>query len=246
MIKAVLFDYGGTLVTSAKPWQEMKPRALLAAYRYLKSKGLEMSFEKYLEVNDDLFGRYAKIEVAKQRDIPDRLKYLDMMGGLFPDTTKKRKLILASGANDSFWRVANDNFKLRRDAKACLGKLDAMGLKLGIVSNHHDSSSLMRSLRQYGLKPWFDPIIVSESVKMRKPNPAIFRLCLSAMKVKPKDALYVGDSTEFDVAGAKATGMPVIQIGGKYSDGPRPDFTVDHLAAVPGLVASMNGRDESD
>ncbi|MDV3293244.1 MAG: HAD family hydrolase [Nitrososphaerales archaeon] len=246
MIKAVLFDYGGTLVTSAKPWQEMKPRALLAAYRYLKQDGLEMSFKKYLGVNDGVFGRYAELEAASQRDIPDRLKYLDMVGVLFPDSTKKRKLALASGANDSFWRVANDNFKLRRDAKACLGKLDAMGLKLGIVSNHHDSRSLIRSLRQYGIKPWFDPIVVSESVKVRKPNPAIFRLCLSAMKVKPRDALFVGDSMEHDVAGARATGMPVVQIGGKDADGPKPDFVVDHLAAIPGLVASMSERGELD
>ncbi len=246
MIKAVLFDYGGTLVTSAKPWQEMKPRALLAAFRYLKRHGLEMSLKKYLEVNDNVFGRYAALEAATQTDIPDRLKYLDMVGGLFPGSTKKRKLALASGANDSFWRVANGNFKLRRDAKACLGQLDGMGLKLGIVSNHHDSTSLMRSLRQYGIKPWFDPIVVSESVKVRKPNPAIFRLCLSAMKVKPRDALFVGDSTEHDVAGAKATGMSVVLIGGTDSDWPKPDFTVDNLAAVPGLVASMNGRKKPD
>ncbi|MDV3244329.1 MAG: HAD family hydrolase [Nitrososphaerales archaeon] len=240
MIKAVLFDYGGTLVRSAKPWEEIKPRALLAAYRYLKRHGLEVPYDRYLEVNAEVFGKYAKLEAVKERDIPDRLKYFDLVGDLFPEATKRQRLMLASGANDSFWGVANKNFKLRKETKASLGQLEAMGLKLGIVSNHHDSRSLMNSLRTHGIEPRFDPIVVSEAVKVRKPNPAIFRLCLSAMRVKPKDALFVGDSAQYDVAGAKAAGMPVIMIGRPDADGPKPDFAVDDLAAVPRLVAEMN------
>jgi HAD superfamily hydrolase (TIGR01549 family) len=241
MIKAVIFDYGGTLVRSARPWTEMKPRAQLSAYRYLKRHGLEAPYEEYLRVNDRVFGRYAELEAARQRDISDRLKYLDLVAELFPGMTKKAGTTLAVGAKDAFWRVANGNFKLRRGARACLDELESMGIKLGMVSNHHDSPSLIRSLCRYGIQPRFRPIVVSEAVKVRKPNPAIFKLCLSAMKVGPGQSVYVGDTTEYDVAGAKATGMSSVLLGAPNPDGPKPDFAVEKLSAIPAIVAGLNG-----
>lgn len=241
MIRAVIFDYGGTLVRSAKPWDEVMPMALRSAYRYLRRQGLKMSYDQYLATNKGVFGVYAELEGAEERDIPDRLKYIDLMGQLFPGSPKTKMRALAAGANDSFWLVANRNFALRDDAKGCLDELESMGIKLGMISNHHDGSALMRSLRRLRIASRFNPILVSEKVNVRKPNPAIFRLCLSAMKVQPKQAIYVGDVPEFDVAGARAAGMSSILIGHKASDGPEPDFAVREMEEIPPIVARLNG-----
>jgi HAD superfamily hydrolase (TIGR01549 family) len=242
MIKAVVFDYGGTLVHSAKPWDEVMPHALLSAYRYLKRNGLKMSYGEYLAANKGVFGRYAELEAAEQRDIPDRLKYIDLVSQLFPGTAKTKRLALATGANNSFWRVANRNFELRENTKECLDELESMGIKLGIISNHHNGPALMQSLRRYKITPRFNPIVISEEVNVRKPNPAIFRLCLSAMKVRPSQAIYVGDAPEFDVAGARATGMSSVLIGNKGGDGPEPDFAVKKMEEISPIVANLNGR----
>jgi len=241
LIKAVVFDYGGTLVRSVRPWAEMKPRAQLSAYRYLRKHGLHMSYAAYLEINDRVFDAYFELEARKEKDISDRIKYLGLVGKLFPKATKNERLAMANGASDSFWRVANRNFRLRDDARTTLNELESMGLRLGMVSNHHDSLSLMRSLRRYRIEPRFEPIVVSEKVKVRKPNPVIFRLCLSAMKVNPAQAVYVGDAPEIDVVGAKAAGMSVVLIGPLNPDGPEPDFTVDRLSAIPPIIADLNG-----
>lgn len=241
MIKAVVFDYGGTLVHSSKPWDEVRPRALLSAYRYLKRHGLKLSYTEYLAANEGLFSRYAAREVAEQRDIPDRVKYLDLVDQLYPGVSRAKKLALAAGANNSFWRVANGNFELREDAKECLDRLESMGIKLGLISNHHDASALMRSLRPYRITHRFNPIVISEKVNVRKPDPEIFRLCLSAMKVKPQQAIYVGDAPEFDVAGARAAGMRSILIGNKGKEGPRPDFSVKRMDEIPVIVTKLNG-----
>lgn len=242
MIKAVVFDYGGTLVRGQKPWEEVKPRALKAAYGYLKRQGLGVSYDEYLSVNEGVFERYAEVEAAEERDIPDRVKYLDMIGELFPGTAKAASRKLALGANNAFWLVANDNFRLRDDTKECLDELESMGVKLGLISNHHNGPSLMQSLRKYRIAPRFKPIVISEKVNIRKPNPEIFRLCLSAMKVSPRQAIYVGDVPEFDVAGARATGMSSVLIGGKGGEGPKPDFAVSEMVEIPPLVASLNAR----
>jgi len=241
MIKAVVFDFGGTLVSSSKSWDQVKPRAIRNSYLYLKRHGLKLPFSMYLSVNEGVFARYAKLEAKEQRDISDRLKYVDIIGKLFPDAPKTKRLALASGADDSFWLVANKNFALRLGTKRCLDELESMSVRLGLISNHHDSPSLMKSLRQHRIAQRFNPIIVSEKVNVRKPNPAIFKLCLSAMKVTPKQAIYVGDVPKFDVAGARATGMSSILIGNKDPDGLAPDFSVDGMDEIPPIVASLNG-----
>ena len=241
MIKAVVFDYGGTLVRSAEPWDVVQPRALKAAYRCLKRHGLGLSYDEYLAFNRTVFRRYAEQEVAEERDIPDRLKYLDMVSSLLPALSETKKRRLATGANNAFWLVANGNFRLRDNTKECLSELNSMGIKLGLISNHHDGSALMQSLRHYRVALRFKPIVISERVNMRKPNPAIFRLCLSEMRVAPRQAVYVGDAPEFDVAGARATGMSSVLIGAKRGGGPEPDFAVSGMDEIPPLVANLNG-----
>jgi putative hydrolase of the HAD superfamily len=245
MIKAVVFDYGGTLVRSEKPWDVVMPRAFLSAYRYLKRNGLKISYGEYLTASEDVFDRFAEQEAAEQRDIPDRLKYIDVVSHLFPGIAKTKCLELATGANNSFWLVANSNFELRENTRECLDELESMGIKLGMISNHHNGSALMQSLRRYRITARFNPIVISEKVKVRKPNPAIFRLCLSAMKARPSQAVYVGDAPEFDIAGAKATGMYSILIGNKGRGGPRPDFAVKGMDEIPQIVANLNGGEKN-
>ena len=242
MIKAVVFDYGGTLVQGSKPWDIVRPRALRSSYHFFRRQRLRMTYDEYLAVNEDVFGRYAELEAAEGRDIPDRTKYLELVDRLFPGVSKTRSRALATGGNDAFWLVANKNFELRDNTKECLNELEAMGVKLGLISNHHDGASLMRSLRRYRIAPRFNPIVVSEKVSVRKPDPAIFRLCLSAMGVRPKEAIYVGDVPEFDVAGAKATGMSSILIGGWGADGPEPDYAVKGMDEIPPIVAGLNHK----
>jgi FMN phosphatase YigB (HAD superfamily) len=242
LIKAVVFDYGGTLVRGAKPWDVVRPRALRSAYQFFREHGLRMAYKEYLAINEDVFGRYAELEMVEGRDIPDRIKYLDLVDRLFPGDTSARRRKLATGGNDAFWLVANGNFLLRDNTKDCLNDLESMGIRLGLISNHHNGASLMQSLRRYRIAPRFNPIVISEKVDVRKPDPAIFRLCLSAMKVNPRQAIYVGDAPEFDVAGARATGMSSILIGNKDADGPAPDFAVDGMEEIPPIVARLNRK----
>jgi len=240
LIKAVLFDYGGTLVLSAHPWERAKPEALNSVYRFLRRKGLKATYEEYLEKNEAVFGRYAELETRQDRDIADRLKYIDLIVELFPNLPKRFAKALAFQANGIFWKVVVDNYHPRRGARACLEALKAMGLKMGVVSNHHNHEWLVRSLRRYGIQGYFGSIISSERVGLRKPNPKIFQFCLSALKVKEENALFVGDSAEFDVAGAKRAGLVAVLIGHADPSGSRPDFVISKLGEIPRIVDKLN------
>jgi 2-haloalkanoic acid dehalogenase type II len=53
----------------------------------------------------------------------------------------------------------------------------------------------------------FPFILISESVGVWKPDPAIFHMALDIARMSAQDAVYVGDSPIADVPGARAAGM---------------------------------------
>jgi HAD superfamily hydrolase (TIGR01549 family) len=58
----------------------------------------------------------------------------------------------------------------------------------------------------------FPFILISESVGVWKPDPAIFHMALERAGHDPEDAIYVGDSPVADVPGAHAAGMRSVWI----------------------------------
>lgn len=65
------------------------------------------------------------------------------------------------------------------------------GLKLGIVSNA--TPSFREAIDRVGLMPYFDAIIISAEVGLAKPDPAIFKLGLDRLNLKPGQAFFVDD-----------------------------------------------------
>jgi putative hydrolase of the HAD superfamily len=56
------------------------------------------------------------------------------------------------------------------------------------------------------LEPFFDTIIISGDVGVKKPNPAIFSIALEQTGLSKNEVIYVGDTNE-DVAAAMAAGI---------------------------------------
>ena len=94
------------------------------------------------------------------------------------------------------------------DAEVVLASLLDDGYKLGIVSNW--PATLETTLRRADLHRYFPVIVGSGNVGYAKPHPQIFRIAAERIGINPVEALYVGDSVEHDVGGARAAGMDVI------------------------------------
>lgn len=76
--------------------------------------------------------------------------------------------------------------------------------RLAIVSNHH--CWLMNCLRDIGLAPYFESIIISDIVGVAKPNVRIMQIALVELGLKAENCLYVGDQP-IDVLCSKQIGM---------------------------------------
>ena len=81
-----------------------------------------------------------------------------------------------------------------------ISRLRAHGLALAVVSNWDET--LPERLTAFEV----DAIVSSSEAGMPKPDPAIFRLALERLGVRPDRALHVGDSPA-DEQGARAAGM---------------------------------------
>jgi putative hydrolase of the HAD superfamily len=98
-----------------------------------------------------------------------------------------------------------------------LQRLVEAGVPVGVVSNNDGTAPeqlIAVKVAQVGPGPYtpVSVIVDSGTVGVSKPDPAIFTPALEAMGVNAARALYVGDTPHADVRGARAAGMPVVQL----------------------------------
>ena len=81
--------------------------------------------------------------------------------------------------------------------------------KLHIITNGFEEVQL-KKLKTSKIIDYFDAIITSESVGVKKPNPKVFKYSLKLANAKKENSIMIGDSIEADVLGAINFGFPAI------------------------------------
>jgi putative hydrolase of the HAD superfamily len=114
------------------------------------------------------------------------------------------------GDLDFLWNHALRHDKPFPESEKMLAKTKNH-FKTALVSNC-ESFGFKKILNHYGFKKYFDEIILSCDVGLLKPHPQIFHLPLKKLKLKPEEAVMIGDSIRTDVNGAKKIGMKTILI----------------------------------
>jgi putative hydrolase of the HAD superfamily len=100
-------------------------------------------------------------------------------------------------------------FRAYPEVPGALRALRDAGHRLVVVSNW--DVSLHDALRDCGLASLVDAAITSAEAGIAKPDPRIFAHALALIGGDAEGGLHVGDSLEFDVAGAIAAGLaPVL------------------------------------
>jgi putative hydrolase of the HAD superfamily len=82
---------------------------------------------------------------------------------------------------------------------------------LGVVTNGPAEVQRAKS-DLLGIADFVDVIIISEEFGEAKPGPGIFREALRRCGATPSDAVFVGDSPEFDIAGATSLGLRAVWV----------------------------------
>ena len=108
---------------------------------------------------------------------------------------------------------------------------------LGIVTNGRGQFQ-RRSIDGLNINKFFDVVIVSEEVQLRKPQPEIFRKAADRLDVQAGESIFIGDNPKADVIGAKNAGMKAIWKRSPYQKEPEEaDAIIDELGAIPSVIA---------
>lgn len=103
---------------------------------------------------------------------------------------------------------------------AWLTKL-AQRYRLAIVSNVHEADLVPGHLRRMGIADLFDLIVLSVQVGWRKPHPEIYTAAMEGLRLKPENAIFVGDNYIADYVGPSRLGIRAYVIDpGQITDVP--------------------------
>ena len=116
------------------------------------------------------------------------------------------------------WHEARDTYQQMRKPRPFGLLLDGItpvlqhlrrDFRLGIVANQHPPVS--DAIAGYGIAGLFDVIVISETVHLFKPDPAIFQYALGAAGLTGPEAIFVGDRPDNDIGPAKSAGMRTVR-----------------------------------
>ena len=77
---------------------------------------------------------------------------------------------------------------------------------LHIITNGFDKTQHIK-LEHANLFPYFNQIITSEKLGVKKPNPAIFAYALDAAAAAKEESIYIGDNLVVDILGCQNSGI---------------------------------------
>ena len=77
---------------------------------------------------------------------------------------------------------------------------------LHIITNGFEEVQYVK-LEKSNLLSYFEQVVTSEQVGVKKPNPEIFKHALVKAFCKPEESIMIGDDLPVDVLGAKSVGM---------------------------------------
>ncbi len=216
MIKAVLFDVDGTLISLKFVVEAINETAQLMGLRGITTNEIYSNIVGY-SLKDKLKQIYPEINDKQVEEF--RKKYHEIY------KAKKEKLL--------------------PNARETIEELKSMNIKIGIVTTKSRDTAT-EALEETKLK--YDVLITSEDVSRIKPDAEPVLKALEKLKIKPEEAVMVGDHN-FDIQSAKNAGVVAIGIdtGAKTADElakEEPDYLIHNLIQVVDIIKELNGEDE--
>lgn len=200
-VESVFFDFGGTLFSYRRVGGGTG-RLILDA---VSSLGVPLDPARigpaYRDATRDAYLALAEQPYYLHRELfADTWRRFARGLGVEPSEDWVRGLI------DAQRELVTAQFELREDCVATLAELRAAGLGVAVVSNI-DDDYLEPMIARAGLEDLLDDWTSSEEARSCKPHERIYQHACAKAGCAPERVLFVGDSPEQDIAGARALGM---------------------------------------
>ncbi len=205
MLRGVIFDLGSTLLSHeySNRWRELRPQMVLALSADLRAQGMQLDAGAFAGVFTRLLADFDAQRQTHFKEVTSEYVLRETLAqlALNPNGVDFSRALAAFYAlSETLWRPMPRLYET-------LDSLRARGLRLAIVSNAADNANVQRLIDNHRLRPYFDPIVVSAVVGVRKPNPRIFEPVFNTWEIAPAEAVMIGDTLGADILGARNAGM---------------------------------------
>jgi putative hydrolase of the HAD superfamily len=234
LIRAVLFDWGGTLTTfhsvdMLDAWQ--------VAAAVLAPDDIDRVAAALLAAEREVWARTTT--TLRSATTAEVLRTATAAVGLPVDD------VLHDRAVTSYLDHWAPTTVARADARATLHALRDRGLRTGLLSNTHWPREQHESwLARDGLLDLLDARVYTSDLDVVKPHEDAFRALLDAVGVDASEAVFVGDRLWDDVYGAARLGMRTVWI--RNDEVPpydvTPDAVVDTLPELVDVIDRLDAR----
>jgi HAD superfamily hydrolase (TIGR01509 family) len=238
--KAVIFDYIGTLVNCRNYTMDSSKQKL---YNALIAEGLDINREMFLNAYDLAHEKYRKVRYEQLREVTNAVWVSEALGNLGFRVTDDDPRIKA-GLN-IFFQDFIDTLELRNGAKKILCQTQKQE-KVALISNFTYAPVIYKSLRKMGTSKFFNAVVVSQQVGWRKPSSQIFQFTLKCLDVQANEAVYIGDSPNEDIKGAKQAGLKTVFVPSQFNtlkdlkeSKQEPDYIANDLTLLSQILNKL-------
>lgn len=208
MIKGIIFDYGGTIDSRGVHWSEI----IWDGYQLAKIPVTKEQFRECYVA--------AERELARTRHILPHHNFHDLL--LIKMRLELGQLISTDCLSASFDLDATATTiaqycydQARITIEEVRPVIESLHKKFPLVLVSNFYGNIQSVLADFDLLRYFNHIIESAVVGIRKPNPQIFQLGIDALGLKAEEVLVVGDSYKKDILPAESLGCKVLWLKGK-------------------------------
>lgn len=244
MLRAVVFDLGGTLVSfrvSGMDWRTLEERGIASLCQFLLARGQRLPEAEFRQQMWDTLDRGWRAAMSGEANLRLEEVIVTVAGRfgvtLAGDVLAQAVLAYTSGVGGLAAPLEG--------AQATLRSLKARGLRLGLLSNTMWPAQLHRDhMAECGLLEFFDVTAFSSETGLWKPNAPAFQSVAERLGVSPQETVFVGDLPDADVLGAQRAGMRAVWIA---SDGielgdVQPDAVIHRLSELPALLEPLSSH----
>jgi putative hydrolase of the HAD superfamily len=242
-IRGVIFDLGSTLIRFDGDWPILLQDSLDHLIDQLQEDGLDFdrsdfrsAFERALEAYDHQ-RQSSQLERTTASLLQESLSAFGYEE-LAPD-------ILRRGLK-RFYSVSETHWQPMPALHAVLDELQEESRMLGLISNAGDAENVQRLIDKVEIRDYFDPIIISAAIGIRKPDPTLFKMVLDQWQVTPDSVVMIGDRLEADILGAQNAGIHQIWLKpeAEVSTATQitPEKVTGKLMEIPGLIREFETK----
>jgi len=240
-IQIILFDLGNTLTYFEGDWDMAINAGIQNAASTLVDNAADIPVNVFT-----VEYRLALENYYKERDVNyQEISNFTLLNNLL---LKKFNITLSvedlNATLDAFYAETQKYWKLDPNAIHVLDQLKKAGFRLGLISNAAYAPDVYAQLNQYRLKEYFEQILISAEVGVRKPHLHIFQKALDYFGVPASQTVMVGDTLSADIIGARKMGMNNVWVCQRTSQPSAhyqdeiilPDHTIYNLKELPSLL----------